>query len=265
LRIILITSNGYGHRYVANKLAGSLELAGIVVDHGKRPTRVDRLRQLRRRYSNKQLVSRLLIGLYRLLLRDAPDKEQSMISVLGSESCRSFSKPSLVHEVFGINTAEGVRVVEGLDPDIVLVFGTGIVGRKVLSTAKQVALNMHTGISPYYRGCDCAFWPIHNDELDMIGATVHECTQDVDGGRIFATRRARLHAGDGMHAAFARAIATGAELFVETVSKVLRNETVGTPQDLRVGREYKAYMRDLSAERKVRSKIAQGVIRKAFQ
>ena len=88
--------------------------------------------------------------------------------------------------MFGINTPDSVRLVEQLDPDILLVFGTGIVGKAVLSKAKRIALNMHTGISPYYRGCDCAFWPLYNREWDMVGATVHECTQDVDGGRIFA-------------------------------------------------------------------------------
>jgi len=265
MRIIVITGGGDGHRYVANKLAEHIDLSGIVVDHGKPITRARRIRQLWRRYSLMQLVSRLLVGIYRRLVGDAADKKQSMIAVLGVENCRSFSKPELVHEVFGINTPESVRLVERLDPDIILVFGTGIVGKAVLSKARRIALNMHTGISPHYRGCDCAFWPLHNGELHMVGATVHECTQDVDGGRIFATGKARLQETDGMHAAFARAIVAGADLYVETVMRLLRNEAMGSPQDLRVGTEYKAYMRGLRAERRVRRNIAQGMIRRAVQ
>jgi methionyl-tRNA formyltransferase len=264
MRIIIITGNGDGHRYVANQLAAKLELSGIIVDNGRRTTRAARIRQLWRRYSAAQLLSRLLVRIYRRLIRDAADKKHSMIAVLGEES-RAFSKPALVHEVFGINTPDSVRLVELLDPDILLVFGTGIVGKAVLSKARRIALNMHTGISPYYRGCDCAFWPLYNREVDMVGATVHECTQDVDGGRIFATGKAYLRPTDGMHAVFARAIVSGAELYVETVLKLLRKEITGSPQDLSVGTEYKAYMRGLKAELKVRRQIAQGMIRSAFE
>ena len=52
---------------------------------------------------------------------------------------------------------------------------------------------------------------------------------------------------------------------METVLKLLRKEITGSPQDLSVGTEYKAYMRGVKAELKVRRQIAQGMIRSAFE
>ena len=88
MRIIIITGNGDGHRYVANRLAAKLELSGIIVDNGKRTTRAARIRQLWRRYSAAQLLSWLLVRIYRRLIRDAADKKHSMIAVLGGGESR---------------------------------------------------------------------------------------------------------------------------------------------------------------------------------
>ncbi len=65
-------------------------------------------------------------------------------------------------------------------------------------------LNLHTGVSPRYRGADCEFWPWHEQELNFLGATVHSCTSDLDGGAIFGIATAKLEANDGLGAVFGR-------------------------------------------------------------
>ncbi len=261
MRIVLITSDGLGHRYVANRLATGVKLDGIIVDHGKRLTAVSRARQLWRRYTFGQLISRVCLAFFQTYWKDNAACEQSMLSVFGPEKCADFLRPDLIHHVCGINTSEGVQAVASLQPDVILVFGTGIVGAKVLSLAKKIALNMHTGISPYYRGCDCAFWPLYNEELHMLGATVHECTKDVDGGKIFGTTRVTLRASDDVFAVFARCIAAGADLYVEKVRELMTHDLTGITQDLSLGTEYKAYKKGLRAEWKVRRSINAGLIR----
>src|SRR4030095_6806486 len=221
MRIILITGNDLSHRYIANRLTAEVQLAGIIVDHGKQLTAVGRLRQLWRRYTLSQLASRACLAALRRLWGDAKSRQQAMLSVFEPVNCLHFAHPELLQHVYGINGPEGVRTVSSLQPDVILVFGTGIVGPKILSLAKHLALNMHTGISPYYRGCDCSFWPIHNQELHMLGATVHECTMVVDGGKIFGITRARLQAEDGLFTPYARCVAAGAELYVTKVRELV--------------------------------------------
>src|SRR4029077_12757132 len=95
-----------------------------------------------------------------------------------------------------------------------------------------------------------------------LGATVHECVKDVDGGRIFATTGIQLHADDDLFAVFARCVDAGADLYVRKAQELLEHGLEGAPQDLSIGREYMAVMRDARAERKVRSSIRAGMIRR---
>lgn len=226
---------------------------------------LDRVRQLWHRYTILQLLSRACLSFVRTIWRDKSVGQKRIMEVFGRRNCSEFLRPELLHHVHGINTPEGIGTVKALQPDVLLVYGTGIVGQKVLSLGRRIALNMHTGISPYYRGCDCAFWPVHNEELHMLGATVHECTNKVDGGRIFGTAKASVQSEDCLFTIFARCVQVGSELYVRTVQEVIGSDPAGIVQDLSVGREYKAFMRGVWAEWRTRRKIKAGLVRRYVQ
>ena len=264
-KIVLITGDDFEHHFVANTLCSSLNLAAIVVDHGKPQGKLERSRKLWHRYTVGQMFSRAILLALRTVWRDSSRRAEDVLSVFGPENCSEFTRPDLVTHVSGINTPESIKLVASLQPDILLIFGTGIVGKKILSLPSRIALNMHTGISPIYRGCDCTFWPVHNGELNMLGATVHECTALVDGGKIFSTAHAPVEAGDSLFSIFARCVKTGANLYAQTVRQFIGSNPNGLAQDLNLGREYKASERGLRAEWTTRRKIKAGLIRRHAQ
>lgn len=124
-----------------------------------------------------------------------------------------------------------------------------------LARARQLALNLHTGISPRYRGTSCAFWPIHNGEPEWVGATVHQCVAAVDGGRIFATVHATVRRGDDLHRIFARAVRAGADAYVAVIGDAMAGTVVGVPQDLSAGREYPGSDRGILSEIRARCRL----------
>jgi methionyl-tRNA formyltransferase len=264
-RIVLITGDDLEHRYVANQLSSALNLAAIIVDHGKPQGKLERCRKLWNRYSLAQLFARACLMVLRKFWRDATKSREDVVKVFGAGNCSEFSRADLLSHVNGINIPDSVKLVASLRPDILLIFGTGIVGKKILSLPTRIALNMHTGISPYYRGCDCTFWPVHNGELHMLGATVHECTPLVDGGKIFSTAHASVEAGDSLFSIFARCVKTGANLYAQTVREFVGASPEGSVQDLTLGREYKASERGLRADWTTRRKIKAGLIRRYAQ
>jgi methionyl-tRNA formyltransferase len=265
MKIILVTAKNLENIYVANKLAAAIPLEAIVVDHGRPITFSANVRRLWRKYTVAQLASRVHMALMTWLWRDDTIGRLSSIAAYGAENCLEFSRPDLVHHIRGINTPEGRQVVSSFQPDVMLIYGTVLAGSKLLSLARRIALNMHTGISPYYRGADCAFWPLYNGELNMVGATVHECTKDIDGGKIFGTARAQLHPDDDVFSVFARSVIAGADLYVAKVRELMDGDLKGVPQDLSLGKEYRAYQRDVAAERKVRRNIKDGLIRRYLE
>lgn len=261
MTIVLLTGDGAEHRYVTNRLADEVDLAAIVVERGVRLTRSKRLAQLWRRYSITQLASRVAVAAYKRALDDAAAQRAALAAVLGEDGqIRRFA--GLVTEVETVNRPAAHELVERLQPSRILVYGTGIVGDRMLGRSSLTPLNLHTGISPHYRGSACAFWPIHNGEPEMVGATVHEICSIIDGGPIYATARAELEPGDDIHAVFARAVTAGAEIYARVVSELSAQagDPAGAPQDLSVGNEYRAHMRGLRAERRARRQLRDGLL-----
>lgn len=139
-----------------------------------------------------------------------------------------------------------------LAPDVLAIYGTGIIPDNVLSQAGTVALNMHTGLSPWYRGVSCAFWPLRDMRPDMIGATVHECTSNVDGGLIYAREAAVLQPNDDLHAIFARAVEVGTRAYVDTIGQLQSGGLNGAAQDLDEGQEFRGMQLGIVSELLIR-------------
>jgi hypothetical protein len=43
-------------------------------------------------------------------------------------------------------------------------------------------VNLHLGLSPYYKGAGTNFWPLAKGEPECVGATFHILTREVDAG-----------------------------------------------------------------------------------
>jgi folate-dependent phosphoribosylglycinamide formyltransferase PurN len=256
--LVLLTGSGQEHRYVANRLCRCVPLVGIVSDQA-----VHRA-SLRRAFRGGLAtgVSRIGHHALRRAIHDESSFQRVLPRVLGQDLCDRFERPDLVTSVTGINSQEAHDSIAALEPDALAVFGTTIVGPETLGLAKELAFNLHTGISPRYRGTDCAFWPVVNGEPEWLGATVHECTAEVDGGQIFAVTKAAWEPEDGVHELFARAVLAGADLYVDVLSRYVQGgAVVGTGQDLSTGREYRGYMRTLGPELKARWALRRGLLR----
>jgi methionyl-tRNA formyltransferase len=46
------------------------------------------------------------------------------------------------------------------------------------------ALNIHLGISPYYRGSSFNFWALYDANFYIVGATIHRLSKGLDSGPI---------------------------------------------------------------------------------
>ena len=72
-----------------------------------------------------------------------------------------------------------------LKSDIYVVFGSSYIkGELVDFLINHKALNIHMGVSPYYRGTDCNFWALFDDNPHLVGATIHMLSKGLDSGPI---------------------------------------------------------------------------------
>src|SRR5271168_1980819 len=63
---------------------------------------------------------------------------------------------------------------EYLDADQIVVYGASFLkGDLCREMVAREAVNIHIGVSPYYRGSSCNFWAMYDGRYEMVGATIH--------------------------------------------------------------------------------------------
>lgn len=109
----------------------------------------------------------------------------------------AFGNIKLNEHIFqNINSADCVSFIKSQQPDIILIFGTPIISRKIIELPKFGAINLHGGISPWYKGGNTIFWALFNNDLDKVGATIHYALPKVDSGKMLVRIYCDIRPGD---------------------------------------------------------------------
>lgn len=72
-----------------------------------------------------------------------------------------------------------------LKSDIYIVFGSSYIkGDLIDFLVQKKTINIHMGVSPFYRGTDCNFWALYDNNPHLVGATIHMLSKGLDSGPI---------------------------------------------------------------------------------
>ena len=197
MRAIVLTSTFRRHQFVANTVAAGCDLAGVWQEEKTfRPER----------YAHNADDEAVI-------QRHFADRDASEASYFASDAALRL-EPGAVHRMVGAgecSTAPEVERMLALSPDVVLVFGTGILRDPFLSAFAGRIINIHLGLSPYYRGAGTNFWPLVNREPEYVGATIHYIDAGIDTGPILSHARPEIVRGDGPHDVGNKTIVAAAE------------------------------------------------------
>lgn len=70
-----------------------------------------------------------------------------------------------------------------LKSDVYIIFGSSFIKGWLLKfLINKKAINIHMGVSPYYKGSSCNFWALYDRNINMIGSTIHYLSAKLDGG-----------------------------------------------------------------------------------
>ncbi|UCE43023.1 MAG: hypothetical protein JSV17_08770 [Candidatus Aminicenantes bacterium] len=87
------------------------------------------------------------------------------------------------HKIKNINDPQILRIAQEFSPDLILVFGTSLLGKKWFALNVPI-VNSHLGIIPKYRGWMSWFWAILEGNFDSVGVSIHYVTKIADGGEL---------------------------------------------------------------------------------
>lgn len=75
------------------------------------------------------------------------------------------------------------QLKEALSSDLYIVFGASYIkGWLIDYLVSKKAINIHMGVSPYYRGSSCNFWTLYDNKPEYVGSTIHLLSKGLDSG-----------------------------------------------------------------------------------
>lgn len=129
-----------------------------------------------------------------------------------------------------LNVEATLRFLESAGVDTVVVFGTNLVKTPLLDRWPGRMINMHLGLSPYYRGTATNFYPLLNEEPEYVGATIHLLDASIDGGPILRHARPMIVASDMPHTIGCKAIIAGIDKLIAVLHDLDSDRLTPIPQ-----------------------------------
>ena len=129
-----------------------------------------------------------------------------------------------------LNSAETLSFLESAAVDTVVVYGTNLIRRPLLDRWSGRMVNMHLGLSPYYRGTATNFYPLLNEEPEYVGVTIHLLDGGIDSGAILRHARPEIAATDMPHTIGCKAILGGITAMITILQDLERGVIHPVPQ-----------------------------------
>jgi folate-dependent phosphoribosylglycinamide formyltransferase PurN len=241
MRVLLLAGDYYWQRALANQLSiiPGITLAGVIVH--RRPSTM-RLAWVRKAIIRRpgQLASKVLQRLFYNHIIEGIDHEA--LKRYGRDGEPQPWPAGRTTHVEDISGQESVSQMRRLEPDLIAVYGTGLIKAPVFDLDPMKGLiNLHTGISPYYKGGpNCTLWCLANHEPQFIGSTIHRLDIGIDSGPILRTAQSPVEADDTVAGLACKAVAVGHELYVQVIEALARGLPITpVPQDqIGSGRTY---------------------------
>ncbi len=220
LRVGILTSNETRHRYFVNAVAARFNVVAVgYQETGYRPA--DSVKN----HPNSQAAEIVDFHFKERERQEGVFFGHTADAVAAGPRCavRRLDASSL-------NGASTIAFLAQADVDVVLIYGTGMIKPPLLDRCDARMINMHLGLSPYYRGTATNFYPLVNQEPEYVGATIHMIDAGIDSGAIIHHARPEITADDMPHTVGCKAILAGIEKVIQSLEEVESARLVTVPQ-----------------------------------
>ena len=135
-------------------------------------------------------------------------------------------------------------------PDLIVLGGTRLLHKDIITCAKKGVLNAHPGLLPAFRGMDVVAWQVYHRK--PVGATCHFVVEEPDAGPILTQRAIAYRRGDSLLRIRIECMKMCAELMAEAI----RNLDSIVPQIQNESRARRYYPMDRDTLSKVEALLA---------
>lgn len=211
MKVLCIMGTQRRHKFFLRQIVQNFEVVGIIL-------------------YKRNLVQPTQIPAF-LLSKEELELEKRHLALLKRKEEEYFSQDpfSLNKNRHNIKEVDSKEELNGRDiakwitrckPDVVVNYGSGILGKRLLEIMPKWKINLHGGLSPYYKGSATLMWPFYFQQPQLVGITYHLISSKIDGGAILQHYRPAMFEGDTVVDICCRAIRDGAAIGAMLLNKL---------------------------------------------
>lgn len=206
MKVIIFTGNSIRHKFVANSLSNEADESIIISEctsSDSLPVQSDSISIIAEHFNLRYKTEKQFFS--------------------GNDFFIGKTVPILYKEV---NLPYVFELVQNFKPDMMFVFGSSIIKEPLVSLTPNKFVNMHLGISPYYRGSGTNFWPFINNELEFVGSTLLHLDPGIDTGDIIEHVRPQFEKNDNVHTIGCKVIQESTKHLIKLMKMVENSESL---------------------------------------
>jgi folate-dependent phosphoribosylglycinamide formyltransferase PurN len=177
-----------------------------------------------RRRTRRQGVITVLGQIGFVMLQKVIDRRQAprIAEIVKNLALKIAQNPSCeVYEIGSVNSMACRAALAMIDPQVVVVAGTRIIGKQTLGSISVPVINVHMGWNPRYRGQAGGYWALANGDPDHAGVTAHLVDAGVDTGAILYRERFTATPQDSFGTYFYLQAGVAREMLIRSVTDAL--------------------------------------------
>jgi len=216
MKILVLTTQTFHHAYFIRKISGLFKDITVFQE-------------------NKRLIFPFETSHDFEIERD--DFEQNLWF---KESSSEIKKIVNTEEFEDLNDEKHVSRLKKLFPDLIIVFGTGVLRKKILETINCPLLNLHGGDPEKYRGLDSHLWSIYHKDYDSLVVTLHHVNSELDTGDIVLQSKVEILPGMKLKELRSENTNICSDLVINTINSYAKTGKLNRIKQGQKGRYYSA-------------------------
>lgn len=220
MRIVLLCTAQANQVALANKIAAEFNLVGIVTEKRK----INKVKK----YTLKNIVNKLT---HKIFFQRIIQAWWTMLDFYRKQY-NKFPEAKML-EVSSINDEAVARFIREMNADLVMVSGTSIVRKNILSVPLSIGMiNLHTGLSPYIKGGpNCTNWCIATNQFHLIGNSIMWIDAGIDSGDLLTTEIVRFSGNENLNEIHIKVMEEAHALYLRALKAVADGKAPRIKQD----------------------------------
>jgi len=217
-RVVLLVAEGELANIAVNHLVAHFDRVTILREQPESKWAI--LRRRMRLVGPLSAVSQAICG---ILLKFVATRSRARIEEICASHGLLLHTPANIdlRSIGSVNSELCRRVLKELDPQVIAVYGTRIIGKQTLAAVAAPFINYHAGITPKYRGQHPAYWAQVERDRDHAGVTIHLVDEGVDTGAVLYQQSVGFSPSDNITTYQYTQMVTALPLFVRAIEDAL--------------------------------------------